>query len=681
MILHWYRSFVGGLFCIAFHSIAVEYERDMRLYRTPTMVKKRLKKEVLLVARYSSIWHCRVCYNARKVNGNLNKDRDIDAKMTAKESTAALTGAEQVVWDLSDLYIGTDDPQIDHDIQAIHAHAAKFVTTYRGRIAELDAGALNAALEAYEHINEMAEKLSSFAHLGWSTDSTDTNWGRLVSRTDQVVAEVGQQLVFLQLEWLKLPEDHRQALIKDPMLTTYKHLLEVMQLTEMHVLTEGEEKVASELTLSGINGWRRYFGEVMSAQRYELDGEHLTMSQILEHVRGSDRDLRRRASDNFTAGLHQSLHTSTFVINMMARYRQSMDKLRGYPHWLRYRNIANQTDDRTVEVLIESVTSRYDVVARYYQLMQRVLGYDELYEYDRYAPITNDDTTVQWADAKDMVLTAFDRFHPQMATVAGEFFDKSWIHAALQPNKRGGAYSASTVASAHPYILMNYAGSLNNVMTLAHELGHGIHQYLSRSVGNLQQSTPLTTAEMASTFAEMLVFDALMNQIDDPMQRLALRVDKIGDTFATVYRQVAMNRFEDRLHNAVRENGELTTDDLSTLWMETQQPMFGDSVTLRDEYRVWWSYIPHFIDVPGYVYAYSFGELLVWSIYSEYQRQGPDFAGKYVEALGKGGSVWPEELVSPLGIDLRDEHFWHQGLNLIEDMVVEAEAEVDRLKL
>lgn len=599
--------------------------------------------------------------------------------MTTKETPAALSGAEQIVWDLTDLYQSTDDPQIDADITTLYEKAQAFVERYRGDVGGLGAVALHAAVAEYEQIVELAQKLSVYARLGWSTDSSDTNWARLVTRTDQVNADITQQLVFFQLEWLALDETHTEALTKDPALADYKHLLKVMQLEKDHVMSEGEEKVSSELSLSGINGWRRYFREVMSSSRYEYNGETLTQSEILELTRAADRDVRREASASFSAGLQSSLHASTFVINMMARYRQSMDKLRGYPHWLRYRNISNQTDDRTVDVLIDSVTSRYDIVARYYYMTRGILGYEKLYDYDRYAPIASDETKIQWGDAKDMVLSSFDRFHPQMAMIAGEFFENQWIHAALGDYKRGGAFSASAVASVHPYILMNYAGNLRNVMTLAHELGHGIHQYLSRPVGQLQQSTPLTTAEMASTFAEMLVFDSLMSQLEDPLQRLALRVDKIGDTFATVFRQVAMNRFEDGVHTAIRQQGELTSDELSDIWLRTQQDMFKDSVIMRDEYRTWWSYIPHFIDVPGYVYAYSFGELLVWALYAEYQRQGKGFAEQYIYALAKGGSVWPEELVAPLGIDLHDENFWHRGLTLIEEMVAEAENEVQQL--
>lgn len=599
--------------------------------------------------------------------------------MTIQETSTA-SGAEHVVWDLSDLYLSTDDPQIDVDIKYAIERANAFREAYLGKIAELTAFDLLQVVQEYEAILEQVQKPAVFASLGWAADTNDSNWSRLVSRTEQVQADVGQILVFFMLEWVAVEEDRVQDILSEAVIAPYRHYLQVMRLSQNHVLSEAEERITSELALSGINGWRRYFGEVMSAARYEYEGKQLTMSEILELVRASDRGVRQNATDAFTIGLENTLHTSTFVFNMMARYRQSMDKLRGYPNWVRHRNIANQSDDRIVSLLVESVTSRYDIVQRHYRLMRKLLGYDELYDYDRYAPYGNSESKVQWPDAKDIVLSAFDRFHPRMADIAGKFFADGWIHAALGSHKRSGAFSHSAIASAHPYILMNYVGSLNNVMTLAHELGHGIHQYLSRGVGNLQQSTPLTTAEMASTFAEMLVFDSLMNQIEDPQERLALRLDKIGDTFATVFRQIAMNRFEDALHTTVRDSGELTTAEISELWMNTQRPMFGDSLTLRDAYSTWWSYIPHFISVPGYVYAYSFGELLVWSIYAEYQTSGDGFADRYIEALAKGGSVWPADLVAPLGVDLHDEKFWHKGLDLIEQMVMDAENDAEGLQ-
>ncbi len=589
------------------------------------------------------------------------------------------TGAEAIRWDLSDLYHGVDDPQITSDIEAAKKRGDTFAEKYRGKVSALSALELNTALEEFENIWELMGRVGSYANLVWTTDTANKDYGRLLARFQQESAALDQKLVFFTLEWMSVSDDVAKV-VEDPTLSNYRHYLEVTRLSAPYALSEKEEQVISELDLSGASAWGRYFGEVLGATRFEFEGKELTQSELLNYTYSPDRELRRQAAEVFTDGLEKISHTTTFVFNMIATNKRSIDKLRDYPTWITSRNLSNQTDDATVETLIESVTSRYDIVAQYYDLTRRLLGYDELYEYDRYAPILDESLTVHWDEARDIILDSFDAFHPDMANIAGLFFEKNWIDAAIAPNKRGGAYSARTVPSVHPYIFMNYTGQGRSVMTLAHELGHGVHQYLSRERGFLQQTTPLTTAEMASTFGEMLVFDALMAQVDDPKVRLSMRIDKIGNTFATVFRQISMNRFENALHTAARSEGELTTERISELWMDTQRPMFGDSVTLRDEYSLWWSYIPHFIGVPGYVYAYAFGELLVWSLYARYKAGADNFADKYINVLSQGGSVWPHDLLAPLDIDLKDANFWHDGLDQMHQMVELAEQEASALE-
>jgi len=319
------------------------------------------------------------------------------------------------------------------------------------------------------------------------------------------------------------------------------------------------------------------------------------------------------------------------------------------------------------------VTGRYDLVARYYLLKRRLLGLEELYDYDRYAPLPAAEHRYGWEQAREMVLEAYGEFHPEMSEIARRFFGERWIDAAVRPGKRGGAYSHGAVPSVHPYVFMNFNGNARDVMTLAHELGHGVHQFLARRQGMLLADTPLTTAETASVFGEMLVFQRLMAREQDPRARLSLLVSKIEDTFATVFRQVAMNRFEEAAHTARRSDGELPAERFGELWMETQEAMFADSVTLTESYRLWWSYIPHFIHSPGYVYAYAFGELLVLALYARYQEAPEGFADRYLELLGAGGSRWPEELVKPLGVDLKDPEFWTRGLGMIDELVGQAE--------
>lgn len=588
------------------------------------------------------------------------------------------TGAEAVRWDLTDLYTEVTAPEIESDIKKLHGQADSFAEKYRGQVASLSPEALAEAVKQYEQVLENLSRITVYAFLIWTTDTKNPDYGKLFSRSQQLGNEINQKVLFFELEWMKAPES--TAVYADhPALKRYQHYLKVARLNAPYALSEKEEQVISELSLSGEKAWQRFFGEFNSAARYELEGRQLSQSEILNNLRLPDRDLRRRSADAFTAGLHKLTHSATFTFNMLAMNKRSIDKMRGFPTWISSRNLSNQTDDATVEALVDAVTSRYDIVARFYRLLKRMLGYDELFDYDRYAPVLDETWSIEWNEARSIVLDAYQHFSPRMADIARLFFDKNWIDAPPDTYKRGGAYSSSTVPSVHPYIFMNYLGLADNVMTLAHELGHGVHQYLAREQGYLQADTPLTTAEMASTFGEMLVFEALLKQIDNPKARLALRLEKISDAFATVFRQIAMNRFEDLMHNTIRREGELTTEQLGAFWLQTQRAMFGDSVTLREEYSIWWSYIPHFLNVPGYVYAYSFGELLVWTLYARYQQEGGDFAERYLQALTAGGSMYPHELLKPLGVNLKDPSFWHSGLGLIEDMVALAEKEADTL--
>jgi oligoendopeptidase F len=333
----------------------------------------------------------------------------------------------------------------------------------------------------------------------------------------------------------------------------------------------------------------------------------------------------------------------------------------------------NQVDDATVEALIAAVTGRYPIVARYYRLKRRLLGYDELFDYDRYAPLPAAVRSYRWSEAREVVLDAYRSFHPSMAEVAELFFDRRWIDAEVRPGKRGGAFSASCEPSVHPYVLVNFLGRTDDVMTIAHELGHGVHQYLARDRGMLLKDTPLTTAETASTYGESLVFNSLYAREPDPRAKLAMLLREIEGGFATVFRQVAMNRFEDAVHTHRRSKGELTAEELSAHWLATQRAMFGDSVTLTDDYGIWWSYIPHFIHTPGYVYAYAFGELLVRALYARYRASPKGFADRYLRLLASGGSDWPHKLLEPFGVDLTDAGFWNEGLSLMEQQVAEAE--------
>ncbi len=586
------------------------------------------------------------------------------------EAVQQLTGAEEIVWNLGDLYAASDDPKIETDLAEVRSQAERFAGRYRGRVAALGVAELAGALAEYEQLGEMAHRLLSFATLQWTTETTNPAYGALLQRLREAASEIEQKTLFFDLEWANIPAE-RMSLAQDPALARWRHYLENALKTRPYLLSEPEEKILSEKALTGVAAWTRYFGQLTSAARFDLDGEKLPQEMVLRKLYLPDRELRHRAADSVTAGLRQNLPHATFIMNTVLADKASDDKLRKYPTWISSRNLANETTDQAVEALIQAVTGRYDIVARYYAIKRRLLGYDSLFEYDRFAPLGGAESRYSWNQAREVVLKAFNAFHPRMAEIAGEFFEKRWIHAPVRPGKRGGAFASPAVPSAHPYVFVNFTGLGRDVMTLAHELGHGVHMYLSRPKGILAAGTPLTTAEMASVFGEMLVFNDMMAREPDPAVRLSMLARKIEDSFGTCFRQVSMNRFEHAVHTSRRTEGELATDRLNELWLETQRAVFGQSVTLREEYGVWWSYIPHFLNTPGYVYAYAFGELLVLALFNLYQQRGATFAPGYLEVLAAGGSDSPENVLAKVGIDLTDPNFWQQGLATIDRMVTQ----------
>lgn len=598
----------------------------------------------------------------------------------SENKTKAKTGAENIHWDLSDLYKSIDDPQLLSDKKNIITRAEKFAKKYRGKVADLNASDLKALLHEYEKILDTSGKIGSYAYLQWSTDTTNAEFGKLMAESNELSSEISQKLVFLDVEWLKVPDEKAQKLILDEKLSGYKHYLEVSRLYKDHVLEENQEQILSAKSVTGRSAWIRFFDELLGAAKFELDGEELSEQEVLSKLHESDRELRKRAHASLTKTFKSMSRQLTFVFNTLLADKFTNDKLRKYPEWISSRNLANQTDKKTVNALVNAVTSKYELVQRFYKLKRDLLGLDELRDFDRYAPIIKNEALIEWEKAREMVLESYTVFHPEIGDITRKFFDNNWIDAAIKPGKRGGAYSASTVPSVHPYVFMNFDGKIRDVQTLAHELGHGVHQYLSGKQGVLQSSTPLTTAETASVFGEMLVFRKLKKELQDPKEKLALLIGKIDDTIATVFRQISMNRFEHAMHTARREEGELTTERFSELWFEQQKALYGDSVTLTDEYRLWWIYIPHFLHTPGYVYAYAFGELLVLALYEEYTQRPEGFADRYLELLSAGGSEWPQDLVSKMGLDITDPSFWNKGLKSFEKMVVEAEQMAEEIK-
>lgn len=587
-----------------------------------------------------------------------------------KENT---TGAQKIQWDLSDLYQSNDDEQLKEDQQTLQKLTQQFAEKYREQVATLNAGAFKKALSEYEEILDLNGKLGSYAHLLWSTDTNEPAYGKLMQQMQELSSKIQQQLVFFDVEWLHIDDEKANKLINSEELKKYHHYLETSRRYKKHILSEKEEQILSAKSVTGRAAWNRFFDESLSAARFEIEGKELTQQQALSKMHDSDRKLRQKAHSALTATFRDMSHTTTFIFNTILADKQTDDRLKNYESWVSSRNLANEIDDDTVDTLVNAVTNNYNLVHRFYRLKKQLLGYDKLYDYDRYAPLLKNQKQISWEEARKTVLTTYRNFHPEMGATAEKFFDEHWIDAAIKPGKRGGAYSAGTVPSAHPYVFMNYDGQVRDVQTLAHELGHGVHQYLSRRQGVLQASTPLTTAETASVFGEMLTFQNLMRQLDDPKEKLALLMGKIDDTIATVFRQVSMNRFEDAIHRKRRAEGELSTEGFSELWLQTQNNIYGDSVEITDEYSIWWSYIPHFLHTPGYVYAYAFGELLVLALYETYTEQKEGFADKYLKMLKAGGSEWPEEIVAKAGLDITRPDFWDRGLAAIETMIEQAE--------
>lgn len=584
---------------------------------------------------------------------------------------------DDIRWDLSHLY--PDPDALKADLADALTQAEDVRSRYRGRLAQLPIPDLKEAYTALGHLNDRVGRAYTYAYLNWSTQTTDAQAGALLQEVREAYTAFQQKTLFFATEWAQLNESEARQRFEAPELAFVRHALEVQTLSRAHSLSEPEEQILAEMDLHANEAWTRFFDQLLGGHTFTLRDEALTEQEVLAKLHDPDRELRRDAALSLTAGLEALAPQLTFVFNTILASKKSADAFRKYPHWIASRNLSNEMNDDAVEALIEAVTSRYDIAKRFYRLKTSLLGLERMEDFDRYAPVLSSSRTISWEEAREIVLEAYTGFHPEMGQIARHFFEENWIDAFPRPGKRGGAFSHGAVPSAHPYVLMNYLGRTRDVQTLAHELGHGVHQYLSRGQGIFHADTPLTTAETASVFGEMLTFTLLLERESDPKERLALLVGKIDDTMATVYRQIAMNRFEHAIHTARRIEGELSTERFQTLWMDTQRALYGEVVHLNDHYRYWWSYIPHFLHTPGYVYAYAFGELLVLSLYARYTQEGASFPEKYLTLLSAGGSDWPHVLVGALGVDLNDPQFWLQGLSTIEAMIADAERQATQL--
>ncbi|MBI1742065.1 M3 family oligoendopeptidase [Candidatus Acetothermia bacterium] len=597
--------------------------------------------------------------------------------MTNEKYVNSATG---IVWDLTDLYESLADPAIDRDLQRALERAVAFEKAYRGKIKSrktIQPQKLLKALEKLEEIHVQMSRPVHYASLLHAGQSQDPKHGALLQSTLERTTEIKQHLLFFDLEWMSVSSATALRLVDTPKLKKYRHYLEVVRKFKPYRLSEPEEKILQEKANTGSRAFVRLFDEVTSSLLFDvrLNGhtEKLNLEATLSHLYQPDRTARRAAADGLTEGLKSQSRVLTYIFNTLVQEHKTNDRLRSFATPMASRNLANEINQRTVDALINACNSYFPLVQEYYALKAKLLGLDRLYDYDRYAPVFPEVMPrCDWKRCQEIVLNAYGAFSPKVREVAEKCFSHAWIDAEIRAGKQGGAFCASTVPDVHPYILTNFNDRLRDVTVVAHELGHALHAYLSRKLGYLQWDTPLTLSETASVFGEMLVFKELVEQERDPKVKLSLLCSKIEDSFATVFRQIVLTNFEQKLHAARRSEGELTAERIGQLWTEANQPMHGSAVELTDNYSWWWLYISHFIHAPFYCYAYAFGELLVLSLYQQYREEGEKFVPKYLKLLASGGSDSPKNLLAPLGIDTSEPDFWVGGLELIKSFVVEA---------
>jgi oligoendopeptidase F len=580
---------------------------------------------------------------------------------------------ESVSWELSELVDGDGPAGVDRLLDEATRRADGFAAAHAGKVAELDGPGLVHAMDELATIQDQLGRAGSYAALQFSTDTADPARGALLQKVQERSTQLETKLLFFELEWAALDDARARELLATDGLDFARHHLRSSRRYRPHLLTEPEEKVLTEKALTGKSAWGRLFEELVSALKVDVDGEELPLDTALSRLLSPDRDVRRTAAEAVTATLQPGLRTRAYIYNTLLADKAIDDRLRHYPNWLSSRNLANEASDESVQALIDAVQRRYELPRRWYRLKAKLLGLDRLADYDRMAAVTSDEAMISWAEGKTLVLDAYQAFSPELGRVARRFFEAPWVDAPPRPNKRPGAFCAYTVPSGHPYLLLNFTGRRRDVLVLAHELGHGVHAALAAPQGVFHQDTPLTLAETASVFGEAMTFEALLERADAAESRLSLLAESLEGTIATVFRQTAMNRFEDRVHTLRRSDGELSVDRLCDLWADTQDDLLGDAVELTEGYRSWWSYVPHFIATPGYVYAYAYGQLLALSIYRRWKDEGAAFVRSYLELLSAGGSRPPEELGAIVGVDLADPGFWDRGLDLIEDQLREAE--------
>ena len=592
--------------------------------------------------------------------------------------------ADGIRWDLSDLFASHDDPRIETTLNECRKKAEAFAEQFRPAMAKpknLTAETLLRALQNLEIIYEALGRVGSYAGLLYAADTAKPEYQDLEQRVEQRSTEIRNLLLFFELAWLKIDDDVAKKLIDDPQLKSFEHYLTSLRRYRPHTLSELEEKLINEKDNTGRNAFGRLFSEITSSLTFTLErdgnSEELNLSQILSLLHDPDRALRQRAMETLCAGLAPHGQVLTFIYDNLIQDHLTTDRLRDYRNPMAPRHLSNEIDGAAVKTMMEVSEANYDLAQDYFRLKAKLLQLPKLALYDQYAPVGKEVRPFAYEQARQAILDAFESFDPRFRQLASEFFSKNWIDAEIRKGKRVGAFCASPSPKLHPYILCNYDDNLRDVMTVAHELGHGLHGCVSRKQNYFSYDTPLTTAETASVFAEMLVFDHLLAQQTDPQVRISLLAGKLEDIFATVFRQNVLTRFEE-LAFAARKDKRLTPDAVGKLWLDANGKYYGDAVDLPDGYRWGWSYIPHFIHSRFYCYSYIFGQLLVLALYRMYKDQGKSFVPKYLALLEAGGSATPEALLAPLGVNIQQAEFWQKGFAEIRELQSKLSALIEK---
>ncbi len=596
-------------------------------------------------------------------------------RLTRKKSR----GGDLPHWNLNDLYRGPKSPKLKADIAWALRQSKKFRKAFEGRLKGLDGGSLARAISRYEKITERLGRVMSYGHLLHATNISDPEISAFFQTLQEKVTDISTEILFFTLELNRLSETVLKKQLKNPKAARYAPWIRDCRVFRRHQLSDEAEKLLHEKSLTSHNAWIRLFGETMADLRFRVEGgkkpKQMTLADTLNLLSDKKAQVRKQGAKALSRGLAKNIRVLSLITNTLAKDKEIEDRWRRYPHPASYRNLSNQVEDEVVDALVGAVKDSYPRLShRYYRLKAKLFGVRKLNTWDRNAPLPEDSNRhYSWDEARQIVLSAYGDFAPEMSEIAGRFFDHGWIDAPPRPGKDSGAFSHPTVPSVHPYVMLNYHGKARDVMTLAHELGHGVHQVLAAPQGALMSDTPLTLAETASVFGEMLTFQAMLKAEKNARRRRILLAGKVEDMMNTVIRQIAFHQFEERVH-AERPKGELSAQRLGDIWMEVQRQSLGPAFRFDDDYRNFWAYIPHFLHAPFYVYAYAFGDCLVNSLYDVFKDGHPGFQGKYFNMLKAGGTLRHKELLAPFGLDASDPDFWQRGLGVISGFIDELES-------